>query len=226
MFLNFIQDLKWKKGGGGGNPYIYIYWRRERLLWILGEDTVQKKERLTPGKLELGPRGILEWLQAAPAPPGVSVHSGNRGTEQYLSSVAALGGTSARKFIQHNDSLTQPKGLYLSSIPAPPSMRLRQSMWSLEQDLWFTVVKFCFLLKYSPGLRGGRKPNETLSVRRRLSHGWHQFLGCVFNLVQTHNPFSFTVLKKDFLEIQTCPACTFFSCFFSPQGINWQTAWL
>ena len=74
----------------------------------------------------------LERLQAAQAPPGAAVvwcpSTAGTVTEQCLSSVAALVETHTCKFVQHNDLLTHPKGLYHPSIPTPPSMSLRQPM--------------------------------------------------------------------------------------------------
>ena len=82
---------------------------------------------------------LPQWLQETQAPPEaaqtVSVPSGDPGAEQHLSRVAALGGTHAHKFIPCNDSLTQPKGLYYPSKLSPPSMGLRQPIWTLQRNV-------------------------------------------------------------------------------------------
>lgn len=151
MFLSFVQGSE-----GGKKEDSSVYWRRERLLWILQKGTVKERNGWSQGKLEGWRRRILEQLQATQVPPGVVVaqwlFTENCGAEQHLSSVAALRRTCTYTSIQWGDSQTHSTGLSHPHVPISLSMCWDNPRWKVKKHFWLTVVGLSFYLKYRSSL--------------------------------------------------------------------------
>lgn len=175
MFLNFIQDSKGEKDGGGS---IHEYTEEGKsFLWILQKGTVKERNGWSQGKLEgyelepwsssrlHGP--LQEWWLHSDCPQrelwswAAFVKCGSPGKD-----------THAQASIQRADLLTHSIVLSHPHVPFLPPVCWDNPMWNVKRYFWFMVVNLSFHLKYDSSALKGNKSNTILFLYKLLSYGW------------------------------------------------------